>query len=177
MIGQIFCRTTRSKLFRQLPQGCRTQELAGSKQWSAIGLFLHHAVDGRHEAVSMVITVKQYGLVQLQFELASDIDAESHRDFSRSSMRVFTRIVSTSTRITVSMTANAWRTLAGSFGRMGTMRLGSGVSCPQYSDSSSKHAMTASPGLKCSRTAGRGRSREWWLRWDSSQSSSRRGLS
>src|SRR5271166_6979995 len=56
---QEFCRTTRSKLFGQLPQGCRTQELAGSKQWSALGLFLNHAMDGRHQAVSMVIPVKQ----------------------------------------------------------------------------------------------------------------------
>src|ERR1039457_2089506 len=65
VFGQEFCRTTRPKLFRQLPQGCRTQELAGSKQWSAIGLFLDHAMDRRHVAVSMVISVQQYGLVQL----------------------------------------------------------------------------------------------------------------
>src|SRR5271165_4086298 len=161
MIGQIFCRTTRSELFRQLPQGCRTQELAGSKQWRSIGLFLDHAMDGRHEAVSMVIAVQQYGLVQLQFEFASDVDAESHRDFSRFSMRVLIRTVRTSTRISVSMTANAWHTLAGSFGRRGTMRLGSGVSWPQYSHSSSKQAMTASPGLRYSRMAGKGRSNEW----------------
>src|SRR5208337_4758122 len=148
MIGQIFCRTTRSKLFRKLPQGCRTQELAGSKQWSAVGLFLGHAMDGRHEAVSVIISVKQHGLVQLQFEFAADIDAESHVDFSRSSMRVLIRTVRTSTRISVSMTANAWRTLSGSFGRSGTMRLGSGVSWPQYSHSSSKQAITASPGRK-----------------------------
>src|ERR1019366_7446275 len=64
---QKFCRTIRSKLFRQLPQGRRTQELAGSKQWSTIGLFLDHPMDGRHEAVSVFISVKQYGLVQLQF--------------------------------------------------------------------------------------------------------------
>src|SRR5664279_4381236 len=57
------------------------------------------------------------------------------------------------------------------------MRLGSGVSWPQYSHSSSKHAMTASPALKYSRMAGRGRSREWWLRWDSSHSSSSGGRS
>src|SRR5664279_3146803 len=116
---------------------------------------------GRHEAVSMVISVKQHGLVQLHFEFAADIDAESHVGFSRPSMRVLIRPVRTSTRISVSMTANAWRTLVGSFGRRGTMRLGSGVSWPQYSHSSSKHAITASPGLKYSRMAGRGRSREW----------------
>src|SRR5271165_2731379 len=94
---QEFCRTTRSKLFDQLPQGCRTQELAGSKQWSATGLFLDHAMDGRHEAVSLVISVKQYGLVQLQFEFASDIDAESHVGFSRLSMMFLIRTASTST--------------------------------------------------------------------------------
>src|SRR5271165_5307382 len=161
VFGQEFCRTTRSKLFRKLPQGCRTQELAGSKQWSTVGLFLGHAMDGRHEAVSVVISVKQYGLVQLQLEFAADINAESHVGFSRPSMRVLIRPARTSTRISVSMTASAWRTLAGSFGRRGTMRLGSGVSWPQYSHSSSKHAMTASPGRKYSRMAGRGRSREW----------------
>src|SRR5208283_4543531 len=104
---QEFCRATRSKLFGQLPQGCRTQELAGSKQWSAIGLSLDHAMDGRHEAVPMVISVKQYGLIKLQFEFAADIDAESHRDFSRSSMRVLIRPARMSTRISVSITAKA----------------------------------------------------------------------
>src|SRR5271165_3909369 len=72
VFGQEFCRTTRPKLFRQLPQDCRTQELARSKQWSTIGLFLHHGMDGRHGAVPMVISVKQYGLAQLQFEFAAD---------------------------------------------------------------------------------------------------------
>src|SRR5271165_1065208 len=103
-----FCRTTRSKLFRQLPQGCRIQELAGSNQWSAVGLFLDHAMDGSHEAVPMVISVKQYGLVQLQFEFASNIDAESHVGFSHPSMSVLIRAVRTSTCISVSMTANAY---------------------------------------------------------------------
>src|SRR5271166_3791493 len=56
---------------------------------------------------------KEHGLVQLQFELASDIDAESHVDFSRPSMMVLIRTVSTSTCMSVSTTANVWRTLAG----------------------------------------------------------------
>src|SRR5271165_5184285 len=118
-------------------------------------------MDGRHEAVSVIVLVKEYSLVQLQFEFAADIDAESHVDFSRSSMTVLIPTVRTSIRISVPMTANAWRTLAGSFGRRGTMRLGSGVSWPQYSHSSSKQAMTASPDLKYRRMAGRGRSNEW----------------
>ena len=52
------------------------------------------------------------------------------------------------------------------------MRLGSGVSWPQYSHSSSKQAMTASPGRKYSRMEGRGESRAWLLRSRSSHSSS-----
>src|SRR5271165_5650784 len=161
LIGQELHRATGPQLPGQLPQAGCAKQLSGPKNRTSIAVFLDHAMDGRHEAVSMVIPVKQYGLVQLQFEFAADVDAESHRDFSRFSIRVLIRTVRTSTRISTSMTANAWRTLAGSFGRRGTIRLGSGVSWPQYSHSSSKHAMTASPGRKYSRMAGRGRSREW----------------
>ena len=76
-------------------------------------------------------------------------------------MMVLIRTVSKSTCMSVSMTASAWRTLAGSFDRTGMIRLGSGVSWPQYSHSSSKDAMTASPARKYSKTAGSGRSSEW----------------
>src|SRR5271157_1564016 len=117
-------------------------------------------MDGRHESVPMVISVKQHGLVKLQFEFASDVNAESHLAFSLSSMRVLIRTVSPSIRIEVSNTSSACRTLPASVGRSGMMRLGSGVSCPQYSHSSSKQAITASPGWKYSRTEGRGMSSE-----------------
>src|SRR5271165_5810732 len=105
-VRQELYRATGPKLPGQLPQACCTEQLSGAKNGTSIAVLLHHAVDGRHEAVSMVIPVKQYGLVQLQFEFAADIDAESHRDFSRSSIRALIRTVRTSTRISVSMTAN-----------------------------------------------------------------------
>jgi hypothetical protein len=37
---------------------------------------------GRHAAIPVIVLVKQYGLVKLQFEFASDIDAESHMGVS-----------------------------------------------------------------------------------------------
>src|SRR5271157_5607680 len=152
---------TGPKLAGQLPQTVRTEQLSGAKNRTSNAVLLHHAVDGRHVSVSVIVLVKEHGLIQLQFEFASDIDTESHVDFSRLSMMFLIRTVSTSTCMSVSMMASAWRTLAGSSARNGMIRLGSGVSCPQCSHSSSKHAMTASPAWKCSKTAGSGRSSEW----------------
>jgi hypothetical protein len=58
--------------------------LSGTEERNSIGFFLHNAVDGRHETVSVVVPVKEYGLVKLQFEFASDINAESHAGSSAS---------------------------------------------------------------------------------------------
>src|ERR1019366_8640337 len=158
LVRQELHRAPGPQLPGQLPQARRTEQLSGAKDRTPVAVLLYHAVDGRHVTVAVIVLVKEHGLVQLQFEFASDIDTESHVGFSRLSMMVLIRTVSTSTCMSVSMTANAWRTLAGSSGRSGMIRLGSGVSWPQYSHSSLKHAMTASPARKYSKTAGRGRS-------------------
>src|SRR5208283_2989683 len=99
LVGQELHRETGPQLPGQLPQARRTEQLSGAKNRTSIAVLLHHAVDGRHVAVSVIVLVEEYSLVQLQFEFASDIDTESHVDFSRLSMMVLIRNVSTSTRI------------------------------------------------------------------------------
>src|SRR5271157_790195 len=74
---------TGPKLAGQLPQTGRTEQLSGAKNRTSNAVLLHHAVDGRHVSVSVIVLVKEHGLIQLQFEFASDIDTESHVDFSR----------------------------------------------------------------------------------------------
>src|SRR5208337_4548016 len=71
------------KLPGQLPQACCTEQLSGAKKGTSIAVLLHHAVDGRHVSVSVIVPVKEHGLVQLQFKFASDVDTESHWGFSR----------------------------------------------------------------------------------------------
>src|ERR1019366_5446357 len=64
----------------------------------------------------------------------SEIDSETHGDSPQLSIMLLIRTASTRTCMSVSITARAWRTLAASSGRSGTIRLGSGVSWPQTTD-------------------------------------------
>ncbi len=89
----------------QLPQARRTEQLSGTKKRTSITVLLRHAVDGRHVAVSVIVLVQEHGLVQLQFEFASDIDTESQVGFSRLSMMVLIRTTNASSCINVSITA------------------------------------------------------------------------
>jgi hypothetical protein len=43
-------------------------------------------------SVPVIVLVEEHGLVQLQFEFASDINAESHVDFSWNSRRLLKEI-------------------------------------------------------------------------------------
>ena len=88
VVRQELHRATSPQLMRQLPQACRTEQLSSAKHGTSISVLLHHAVDGRHVSVSVIVPVKQHRLVQLQFEFASDINAESHVGFSRISRRL-----------------------------------------------------------------------------------------
>src|SRR5208283_1252024 len=104
LIRQELHRATGPQLPGQLPQARRTEQLSGAKNGTSISVLLRHAVDGRHVTVAVIVPVEEHGLVQLQFEFASDINTESHVDFSWPSMMVLIRTVSTSTLMSVSMT-------------------------------------------------------------------------